>query len=278
MAPRRNATFVPRVPADLSHLVAEAHAYDMRGFCPGVHVGLSSPTITLLVAVGDGVDMVRMPRPDRPGGRFHALVGGLHPGPVGVGHDGNQTGVQLQLHATAIPDVFGMPAADLHREVVDLRQLWPAGAVQELLDRVSGTEDQSVQADAVFEMVRRQRQPRPRAIDRVLSAGWDLLTSPRGPSRIDGIAHQLGWDRRTLGQRVSREFGVNPVTARSIARFDRAQRLIREGTALADAAAVSGYADQPHLTRDFKRFIGASPTRWLADEQLPFVQDGVRPE
>jgi AraC-like DNA-binding protein len=38
-------------------------------------------------------------------------------------------------------------------------------------------------------------------------------------------------------------------------------------------AAVCGYADQAHMTHDWVAFAGASPSVWLADEQLPFVQD-----
>ena len=39
---------------------------------------------------------------------------------------------------------------------------------------------------------------------------------------------------------------------------------IRAGQPLADAALVSGFADQSHLTRQFGRAFGLTPGRWRA--------------
>ncbi len=45
-------------------------------------------------------------------------------------------------------------------------------------------------------------------------------------------------------------------------RAHRAQTLLRAGTPLADAAARAGYADQPHLSREFRRVVGVSPRQF----------------
>jgi len=39
---------------------------------------------------------------------------------------------------------------------------------------------------------------------------------------------------------------------------------IQAGTPLARAAAEAGFADQSHLTRQFKRAYGITPARWAA--------------
>jgi AraC-like DNA-binding protein len=46
---------------------------------------------------------------------------------------------------------------------------------------------------------------------------------------------------------------------------------------LAAIAAECGYADQAHMAREWRTLAGASPTQWLADERLPFVQDDEGP-
>jgi len=43
-----------------------------------------------------------------------------------------------------------------------------------------------------------------------------------------------------------------------------AQAAIAGGQSLAQVAAEVGFADQSHLTRQFKRTYGLTPARWLA--------------
>jgi len=50
-------------------------------------------------------------------------------------------------------------------------------------------------------------------------------------------------------------------------RITRAQRLLREGLSIADAALAAGFADQPHLTREFRRTLGMTPGRYVAIRQ-----------
>jgi AraC-like DNA-binding protein len=45
-------------------------------------------------------------------------------------------------------------------------------------------------------------------------------------------------------------------------RLDRARALIRGGAALVEVALSCGFADQSHMTRNFKKAYGISPGRW----------------
>lgn len=47
--------------------------------------------------------------------------------------------------------------------------------------------------------------------------------------------------------------------------LDHARELIARGASLADASAGAGFADQSHLTRQFKRAYGLTPNRWRAN-------------
>jgi AraC-like DNA-binding protein len=59
-------------------------------------------------------------------------------------------------------------------------------------------------------------------------------------------------------------FGYPYSTLARIQRVKRAQALLTSGQTLGDAAAQAGYSDQPHLTREFKRLVGATPGQFLA--------------
>ncbi len=51
--------------------------------------------------------------------------------------------------------------------------------------------------------------------------------------------------------------------------------LAPERPALAHVAVRCGYADQPHLAREWRALAGCSVGTWLREE-LPFVHDSVR--
>jgi AraC-like DNA-binding protein len=49
-----------------------------------------------------------------------------------------------------------------------------------------------------------------------------------------------------------------------IERARRARQLLQGDRTLADVAAAAGYADQPHLAREFRRLVGASPAQFAS--------------
>ena len=66
---------------------------------------------------------------------------------------------------------------------------------------------------------------------------------------------------RTLQRRVVQATGLTRSTIRQIARAERAVEELGEGVSPPDAALRLGYADQAHLIRSLKRFIGLTPTQ-----------------
>jgi AraC-like DNA-binding protein len=66
---------------------------------------------------------------------------------------------------------------------------------------------------------------------------------------------------RTLQRRVARATGLTRSTIRQIARAEKAVEALGKGVSPPDAALLLGYADQAHLIRSLKRFIGLTPTQ-----------------
>jgi len=62
-----------------------------------------------------------------------------------------------------------------------------------------------------------------------------------------------------LVRAFGREFGMSPHQYLISRRVDLARRLILAGQPLASVAAGSGFYDQPHLVRHFKRILGVAP-------------------
>lgn len=66
---------------------------------------------------------------------------------------------------------------------------------------------------------------------------------------------------RTVRRRFLRATGLTPKALEQIARAQQAAALLEQGVAIPDAVYQAGYADQPHMTRALKRFIGQTPAQ-----------------
>ncbi|WP_349371626.1 AraC family transcriptional regulator [Salinarimonas sp.] len=80
--------------------------------------------------------------------------------------------------------------------------------------------------------------------------------------RSEDLEALTGLDRFTLARHFRRRLGTSPYRYLVMRRLDAARIMIRAGAALADTAFAVGFADQSHLTRQFKRAFGVTPERW----------------
>jgi len=263
------------------------HGYDLHGGPPGVHRGLPSPYLTLIVTFDRPLTMRS---PD--GALVHRTValGGLHTTPETIVHDGHQSGVHVTLDPLAARALFGRPAAELAGVTVDGDDVLGPVA-REVAERVAEAADwdgRFAALDDVLQRVVADASPA-RAAGRPVAPevrqAWRRVVASGGTVPVHALADEVGWSERHLGQRFRAEVGVGPKVAARMARFDRARRRLAARAIagaplrLADIAADGGYADQAHLAREFGALAGCSPTRWLAEE-IGNVQDaaGPRPE
>ncbi len=95
-------------------------------------------------------------------------------------------------------------------------------------------------------------------VDRLVSQGLvvrDPVVAESFQADVDGVS------TRTLQRRVARATGLTRSTIRQIARAKKAVEALGGGLSPQDAATLLGYADQAHLTRSLKRFIGQTPAQ-----------------
>jgi AraC-like DNA-binding protein len=82
------------------------------------------------------------------------------------------------------------------------------------------------------------------------------------PVSLSELATVAGLSRFELVRRFREQSGITPHTFQTNLRIDHARRLLAGGMAAAAVAAECGFADQPHLTRVFKRAVGVTPARY----------------
>lgn len=79
---------------------------------------------------------------------------------------------------------------------------------------------------------------------------------------------------RSLQRRFRQVTGLTHGAISQIERVHQAVALLQEGHSILDTVALAGYADQPHLTRALKRFVGQTPGQLVNDGQaLPLSFD-----
>jgi AraC-like DNA-binding protein len=71
-----------------------------------------------------------------------------------------------------------------------------------------------------------------------------------------------GQSRYALARQFRSHLGTSPYRYLVMRRLDRARVMIRQGMALAEAALACGFADQSHMTRQFRQAYGLPPGRW----------------
>ena len=81
---------------------------------------------------------------------------------------------------------------------------------------------------------------------------------------LDEAGRALGLAPTRLARGFTRAYGIAPHRYLVGRRVDRARRLLLSGVPPADAAVRSGFWDQAHLTRHFRRTVGTTPGRYAA--------------
>ncbi|MQY28644.1 helix-turn-helix domain-containing protein [Nocardia aurantia] len=245
--------------------------YLLHGFAPGVHIGMPSTTLTVIVTIDEPIELPVSPHPGQPGGRWEALASGLTTRPALIAHRGRQHGVQLALTPSGSRALFGVPAAELGSWLVDLADLLGPRAA-ELRERLAATTDWARRFTILDEILLRRVEDF--ELDANLRCAWRLLTDPARRRPVAAVADEIGWSRRNLAIRFGSEFGITPKDADRLTRFERSHRLLRRPeVTVAAVAAAAGYYDQAHMAREWRDMAGLPPSQWLAREVFPFVQD-----
>ncbi len=87
---------------------------------------------------------------------------------------------------------------------------------------------------------------------------------PAGPHSLDDLASLAGLGRFQALRGFAKLTGLTPHAYVVQRRLDLARAMIREGTALADAAVATGFSDQSHFHRAFTSRYGLTPGAYAA--------------
>lgn len=213
------------------------------------------------------------------GAEAHSLPGQafvLHPDELHDGHAGTESGFRyriLYIEPRLIQEALGTP----HEALPFVRGAVTSDA--RLHDAIlSAVEDTDVavddlQLDQVLVQLAEALAAHDPSARRVPIGTPDLRAVRIARDYLDAhllapvssaqLERATGLSRFALARQFRAGLGTSPHRYVVMRRLDRARRLIQSGAALATAAAESGFADQSHMTRHFKKTYGVPPGRWI---------------
>jgi AraC-like DNA-binding protein len=188
-------------------------------------------------------------------------------------------GIRFRPGATRV--AFGCDANELLDEETELRAVCGV-AVSMLADELTHAQSADV-ARAALERWVRARVVRDPHRDASARSAANALVSGRVRT-VRELGHALGWSARRVHREITATCGYGPKTLQRIVRMQRVvRRVLRKGGGewgvggdgthlgsrdymppLARLALDAGYADQAHMTRDFRDLTGFTPRQLLA--------------
>lgn len=190
------------------------------------------------------------------------FVAGPDLGPV-AHRQGDGVGfVGVRLRPGTAATILGVAADELRDQQVSLADLWggPARPLEErLAEAATGADALRILGDAI-----KGRIGDGDLDDPVRAAAGTLA---RGSLSVADVATEVGLSPRQLQRRFVRQVGYGPKAFDRVMRFRRFLAFASAadtGTGLAAIAAASGYADQPHLTRECRELADRTPAQLLA--------------
>ena len=79
------------------------------------------------------------------------------------------------------------------------------------------------------------------------------------PLTLDDLAGEVSLSPWALLRLFKRRTGLTPYLIQTRLRIDRAKEALYQGMSPAEAAALCGFTDQSHMTRQFKKWMGITP-------------------
>lgn len=168
--------------------------------------------------------------------------------------------IGVSFHVGTAGAILGLPLDELQDCHVCIEDIWGARAA-ELRERLAFAPT----AKAAIDILERDliaRLQRPLLLHPAVAQA--LRPAMSGAAvRVTDIQKKSGYSPRHFIELFRSNVGLAPKQFYRIQRFSTAlARIARGKAALADIAIASGYADQAHLSREFRELAGVSPSAY----------------
>ncbi len=109
------------------------------------------------------------------------------------------------------------------------------------------------------------KKPAPYGKKEIVQSVKQMVYHSDGKIRIHDISENTGYSERYINRIFIEEMGFSPKIFCKIIQFQRALEFLNYGAPdkMTDAAVALGYYDQPQFIRDFSKYAGVTPKKYL---------------
>ena len=172
--------------------------------------------------------------------------------------------ITLRLYPFAVRMLLGINPKILNDDCFDLMQL-PNIDTKSVVEQLRKTEGISEKLNGIVTYFNELVKLASSNTDNSIKLALNLIISTKGNTTIREIHDQLFITERTFERRFCKEIGVTPKQFTSIIQFSSSLNMLTEDDfcKLTDIGLASGYADQSHFIRTFKKYTGKTPSTFL---------------
>ncbi|WP_211092352.1 helix-turn-helix domain-containing protein [Chitinophaga eiseniae] len=168
------------------------------------------------------------------------------------------------FHAHSIYSLLGIPSGELKDDILPTAELFGSGAGT-LYDRLLEQPDISEKIRLVEDFFGAWLSGKSFPVQSPVTAAMRFIAASKGLVTVTALTQLTGYHERKLERAFTAGIGVSPKQFAGIVKlhvFLRCLKTSSSSTHLTSLAYEVGYADQPHLIREFKKYTGLTPSQY----------------
>lgn len=168
--------------------------------------------------------------------------------------------IVFQLYPFASKILFGVDPKKLNDDCFDLRKITSVKTdafIERLQKGTSSAKQVNIITEYMEELISKSTTP----ADLRIQLAINLIIASKGTKTVGELTSELHTTERTLQRQFLASVGVSPKQFSKIIQFQFSLDQVSQDSLvkLSEVVYESGYADQSHFIRDFKKYAGQSP-------------------